>query len=90
MLKRTYRATPAAESPLSRSGSNTMEQARLQKKTFSHVKTSNMKKLLKNDSGEANYFSTVVFIFIAVLLLAFIIDLFGIISTKQQLDHCAD
>ena len=49
-----------------------------------------MKKLLENDSGEANYFSTVVFIFIIVLLLAFIIDLFGIISTKQQLDHCAD
>ena len=35
-------------------------------------------------------FSTVVFIFIAVLLLAFIIDLFSIISTKQELDHAAD
>jgi hypothetical protein len=32
----------------------------------------------------------VVFIFIAVLLLAFILDLFSIISTKQELDHCAD
>ena len=31
-----------------------------------------------------------VFIFIAVLLLAFIIDLFSIISTKQELDHAAD
>lgn len=31
-----------------------------------------------------------VFIFIAVLLLAFIIDLFSIISTKQELDYCAD
>ena len=31
-----------------------------------------------------------VFIFIAVLLLAFILDLFSIISTKQELDHCAD
>ncbi len=28
--------------------------------------------------------------FIAVLLLAFIIDLFSIISTKQELDYCAD
>ena len=63
---------------------------RIWKKAFSHVKTPTMKKLLENDSGEANYFSTVVFIFITVLLLAFIIDLFGIISTKQQLDHCAD
>lgn len=49
-----------------------------------------MGKTLKNDRGEANYFSAVVFIFIGVLLLAFIIDLFGIISTKQELDHCAD
>ena len=40
---------------------------------------------LKNQRGEANYFSTVVFIFITVLLLAFILDLFGIISTKQQI-----
>ena len=45
---------------------------------------------MKSERGEANYFSTVFFIFIAVVLLAFIIDLFGIISTKQELDHAAD
>lgn len=49
-----------------------------------------IRRVLGNERGEANYFSTVVFIFIAVLLLAFIIDLFSIISTKQELDHCAD
>lgn len=49
-----------------------------------------VRKVLHNQRGEANYFSSVVFIFIAVLLLAFIIDLFSIISTKQRLDHCAD
>ena len=49
-----------------------------------------IRRLLKDDRGEANYFSTVAFIFIAVLLLAFIIDLFSIITTKQELDHCAD
>ena len=49
-----------------------------------------LRSALKNERGEANYFSTVVFIFIAVVLLAFIIDLFGIISTKQELDHAAD
>lgn len=43
--------------------------------------------ILKNKRGDVNYFSTVVFIFIAVLLLAFILDLFSIISTKQELDH---
>lgn len=49
-----------------------------------------LSKVLKSDRGDANYISTVVFIFIAVILLAFIINLFGIISTKQQLDHAAD
>lgn len=49
-----------------------------------------VRRVLRSDKGEANYFSTVVFIFIVVLLLAFIIDLFSIISTKQELDHCAD
>lgn len=49
-----------------------------------------IRKLLKSERAEANYFSTVVFIFIAVLMLAFIIDIFSIISTKQELDHCVD
>lgn len=49
-----------------------------------------LRKALANQRAEANYFSTVFFIFIAVLLLAFIIDLFSIISAKQELDHCAD
>lgn len=46
--------------------------------------------ILKSENGDVNYFSTVVFIFIAVLLLAFILDLFSIISTKQELYYCAD
>jgi hypothetical protein len=46
--------------------------------------------ILKSDKAEVNYISTVVYIFAAVLLLAFIINLFSIISTKQQLDHAAD
>jgi hypothetical protein len=46
--------------------------------------------ILKSEKAEANYFSTIVFIFVTVLMLAFIINLFSIISTKQQLDHAAD
>lgn len=46
--------------------------------------------ILASERAEASYFSTVVYIFVAVLLLAFIINLFGIISTKQQMDHAAD
>ncbi len=49
-----------------------------------------IKQILKTDKGEANYISTVVYIFIAVIFMAFILNLFSIISTKQQLDHCAD
>ena len=49
-----------------------------------------IRRILQDEHAEANYFSTMVFIFIAVLLLAFIIDLFSIISTKQELDLCAD
>ncbi|MCM1541175.1 MAG: DUF4320 family protein [Blautia sp.] len=49
-----------------------------------------IRRILKNDRGEANYFSALIFIFIAVLLIAFIINLFSIISTKQELNHCAD
>ena len=46
------------------------------------------RKMLNNERGEANYFSTVVFIFIAVLLLAFIIDLFSIMSVLMSA-HCS-
>lgn len=49
-----------------------------------------IRRVLGSQRAEANYFSTMIFIFIAVLLLAFIIDLFSIISTKQELDYCAD
>ena len=49
-----------------------------------------IRRVLNNDRAEANYFSAVLFIFIAVLLLAFIMNLFSIISAKQELDLCAD
>lgn len=54
------------------------------------INQNNIRRLLKDERGEANYFGAVVFIFLAVLLLAFILNLFSIISTKQELDHCAD
>ena len=48
-----------------------------------------MKKLL-NRKGEGTYIDTVVFILVAVIFIAFILNLFSIISAKQQLDVCAD
>ena len=47
-------------------------------------------KILKSDKAEASYISTVVYIFAAVLILAFTLNLFSIISTKRQLDLAAD
>ncbi len=49
-----------------------------------------IRNLLRSEAGDANYLSTLLFIFIAVILLAFILNIFTIISTKQQLDHAAD
>ncbi len=49
-----------------------------------------IRSILHSENAEANYFSTMVFIFVVVVILAFIINLFSIISTKQQLDHAAD
>lgn len=49
-----------------------------------------IRRLLRSEAGDANYLSTLLFIFIAVILLAFILNVFSIISTKQQLDHAAD
>lgn len=48
-----------------------------------------MKKLL-NRKGEGTYIDTVVFILVAVIFIAFTLNLFSIISAKQQLDVCVD
>ena len=51
---------------------------------FIHSILQKLRSALKNERGEANYFSTVVFIFIAVVLLAFIIDLSGGINSETD------
>lgn len=47
-------------------------------------------RLLKSEKGEASYISTFVYIFVAAIMIAFILNVFQIISVKQQMDHCAD
>ena len=49
-----------------------------------------IKRLLRSEKGEASYISCFFFIFITVILITFIINIFHIISVKQELDHCAD
>ena len=48
-----------------------------------------MKKIL-NKKGSATYIETTIFVLVAALFIAFSINLFSIISAKQQLDMCAD
>lgn len=43
-----------------------------------------------SEKGEASYISSFFFILITVILITFIINVFHIISVKQELDHCAD
>lgn len=47
-------------------------------------------RLMYDESGEAGYISTFIYILIVVILIAFIINVFGIISAKQQMDHAVD
>ncbi|WP_455620407.1 DUF4320 family protein [Eisenbergiella sp.] len=49
-----------------------------------------LKHLLQSEKGEASYISSFLFILITVILITFIINVFHIISVKQELDHCAD
>ncbi len=49
-----------------------------------------MKKLLQSRRGEGSYISTMLFIFVAVIFIMFTLNLFSIVSAKQQMDTCAD
>jgi len=54
------------------------------------VMLTTIKHKLRSDKAEASYISTMVSIFVAVVIMAFIINLFSVISTKRQLDHAVD
>ena len=43
-----------------------------------------------NKKGSATYIETTIFVLVAVMFISFAINLFSIISAKQQLDMCAD
>ena len=48
-----------------------------------------VRKLLQSEDGDSSYISTFVYILVVVLI-AFIINIFQIITVKQKMDHCAD
>lgn len=49
-----------------------------------------MMKQLKSRRGEGTYIETVVFVLVAVIFISLTLNLFSIISAKQQMDVCAD
>lgn len=46
--------------------------------------------ILKSEKGEATYISSFIYILVAVILITFVINVFHIISVKQEMDHCVD
>lgn len=49
-----------------------------------------MIKQLKSKRGEGTYIDTVIFVLVAVMFISFSLNVFSIISAKQQMDVCAD
>ena len=49
-----------------------------------------LQRVLRSEKGEASYISTFVYILVVVVLIAFIINVFHVISVKQEMDLIAD
>lgn len=49
-----------------------------------------VKRLLLSERGNASYISNFIYILVVVIMIAFIINVFHIISVKQEMDHMAD
>lgn len=50
----------------------------------------NIKKVIKSERGDVSYISTFVYILVAMIMVAFILNVFHIISVKQEMDHISD
>lgn len=46
--------------------------------------------IIRSEKGEASYISTFIYILVVTIMIAFIINVFQVISVKQQMDHLAD
>lgn len=49
-----------------------------------------IKRMLLSERGDGSYISSFIYIFVVVIMIAFIINVFHIISVKQEMDHMAD
>ena len=49
-----------------------------------------LKRMLLSERGDGSYISSFIYILVVVIMIAFIINVFHIISVKQEMDHMAD
>ena len=49
-----------------------------------------VKRLLLSERGDSSYISSFIYILVVVIMIAFIINVFHIISVKQEMDYMAD
>lgn len=47
-------------------------------------------KIIRSERGDVSYISTFVYILVAMIMVAFILNVFHIISVKQEMDHISD
>lgn len=49
-----------------------------------------IRRILRSERGEATYLSMMVYVLVVVILIALVLNIFSVISAKQQMDHAAD
>ena len=52
--------------------------------------TKDVRRILSSERGDSSYISSFIYILVVVIMIAFIINVFHIISVKQEMDHMAD
>ena len=50
----------------------------------------NARRILRNERGDSSYISSFIYILVMVIMIVFVINVFHIISVKQQMDHMTD
>lgn len=52
--------------------------------------TKDVRRILSSERGDSSYISSFIYVLVVVIMIAFIINVFHIISVKQEMDHMAD
>ena len=52
--------------------------------------TKDVRRILSTERGDSSYISSFIYVLVVVIMIAFIMNVFHIISVKQEMDHMAD